>query len=205
MKNTLRAAAALGFALACGTVAADYEGWYSGIAAGHVKSGANASDFRQAIENEGGTNVVASVDNTDVGWKIFGGYKLSRHLAVEGAYVNFGEQQASATYDTLPGVRVDATTELDAFQLALVASLPVTGRLALFAKLGGYFWRADSTASTTLASISEEDDGKDVMFGLGASLKLADEISLRIEWERYDSDDDEAVLDLYTIGASLGF
>src|SRR5262245_19208422 len=61
-----------------------------------------------------------SCDFKDTDWKIFGGYRIMRHLAVEGWYADHGEI-------TVKTGAVTATASSTTFAVAAVGILPVGG------------------------------------------------------------------------------
>lgn len=120
-----------------------------------------------------------SCDDSDFGFKIFGGFKFNQYFGAEAGYVNLGE--VSATLSGI-GVEVDA----DGFQLAAVGTYPIE-QFSLLGKVGIYIW--DLEASAAGASVS--DDGTDIMFGLGGAFHFTPQLSVRGEWERFDFDGDD--------------
>ncbi|HSS66877.1 MAG TPA: outer membrane beta-barrel protein, partial [Gammaproteobacteria bacterium] len=98
-----------------------------------------------------------SCDDSDVGFKVFGGFKFNQYFAAEAGYADLGEVSASA-----PGVT--ATAEVDGFQVAAVGSYPIE-QVSLLAKVGIYAW--DGEISTNVGNF--DDDGTDIMFGLGGA------------------------------------
>jgi len=180
-----------------GAASAGDTGWYTLLGATLSQADISAADYKAALEATGATNVVATVDNSDSGWTLMGGYKFSRHLAMEAGYVDLGKQIADATYAQL-GSPVHAETRLQAFQLDVVASYPLNRWLALDGKLGWYAWTSDSQVSNAIASQTTRDRGNNVVFGVGASVKLVDPLDLRVGWDRYN-DADGTDVDLYSL------
>lgn len=121
-----------------------------------------------------------SCDDSDVGFKIFGGFKFNQYIAAELGYVDLGEVTAAAS-----GVSVAA--EADGFQIAVVGSYPID-QFSLLGKVGLYAW--DASFSSNLGPVADED-GTDIMFGVGGAWQLAPQLSLRGEWERFDFDGDD--------------
>lgn len=137
-------------------------------------------------------------DDQNTGFKIFGGYKFNRYLAVEGGYVDFGKMYA---YSTVPGVTTDVL--VNAYYLSGMAAIPLAGRASLFGKIGGQFWEGEINGATPTASAKATDSGTGLMYGAGASLDLSGNVGLRGEWERYDVDGSD--VDLVSVGIVLMF
>lgn len=131
-------------------------------------------------------------DDSDTGFKLFGGYEINRNFAVELGFVDLGEISATGPGGT-------ATAETDGFQVAAVGMLPINPQFGIFGKLGAYMW--DLSASGPGGSLS--DDGTDIMFGAGVSWRFMPQLSLRGEWERFDIGGDD--VDLLSVGLQFAF
>ena len=139
-----------------------------------------------------------SCDDQNTGFKIFGGYKFNRYLAVEGGYVDFGKTYA---YSTGPGVTTDVL--VNAYYASGILAIPVAGRASLFGKVGGEFWEGEVNGATPTASAKATDSGTGLMYGAGASFELSDRLGMRGEWERYDVDGND--VDLVSVGIEFMF
>lgn len=137
-------------------------------------------------------------DDQDTGFKIFGGYKFNRYLAVEGGYVDFGKMYA---YSTGPGVTTDVL--VNAYYFSGIAAIPLMGRASLFGKVGGEFWEGEISGATPTGSPKATDSGTGLMYGAGASFQLSDNVALRGEWERYDIDSND--VDMISVGIEFMF
>lgn len=187
-------------------VAAD-NGWYVGGSLGQSKADVSASDVKSALEAAGATGVVASVDNTDTSWKIFGGYQLNKNLGFELGYLNLGTLSSSATYVTPAGSPVRASGDGDGFEFSVVGTLPVTETISIFGKVGVFVWNVDATATTSLRTVSVSDDGTDLTYGLGANWQFMKNVSARAEWQRFNdiANGGNSSVDMYSVGAVFRF
>ena len=160
------------------------------IAQGYIGAGAGitTSDLWNDISGPG-----VNCDDEDTGLKIFGGYKFTPNLAVEGAWIDLGEVSASGFGGT-------ATAEADGFQIAAVGMFPINPQWSLFGKVGAFMWDA---SVTTNSGFSASDDGTDIMFGFGGMWNFAPQFGLRAEWERFDVDDED--IDFLSIGVQFNF
>jgi len=118
-------------------------------------------------------------DDEETGFKLFGGYKFNRNLAVEGGFVDFGEISASSPTGS-------ATVSSDALFATAVGILPVSSKFSVFGKLGFFMW--DLSATGTGGTIS--DDGTDLLIGLGLGFDVTERLTIRAEWEDYDGGGD---------------
>lgn len=189
-------------------MAAD-SGWYVGAALGQSKLDVSAGELKSDLEAAGATGVAVTVDNTDTGWKLYGGYQLNQNIGFEAAYVNLGSATANATYSTLAGSPVQTNTDADGYLLSVVGSLPLGDKFAVFGKLGAFVWSAEASATTSLGPVSLSGDGTDLAFGLGANWKINKSIGLRAEWERFQNlsvdGSNERDVDLLSLGATYRF
>lgn len=131
---------------------------------------------------------VNAFDGTDVGFKVFGGYRFNDYIAVEGFYTDFGEP------DDGP-LGIDA----DAFGIEGVGIIPLSEQFELFGKLGLAAWDADFTGPGGFS-----DDGTDLVLGVGVAYKFSPQISARGELEYYDIQADAGPFDVDTYMFSVG-
>ena len=144
--------------------------WYVGGSAG-------GTSFDKTCDQ-----VVAGCDKTDSGGKFFIGRQFSRHLAVEGGYVNLGAAKANGTIGGLP-----ATFDRDAnaWDVSAVILVPRGERLSLLGKLG--FARSETKFKGTVAGgpvdVSEKRNA--YTFGAGAQYSIGRSLAVRAEFQRY--------------------
>lgn len=137
-------------------------------------------------------------DDSDVGWKILGGYQFNKYLGVEASYVDFGKAKFddASALSTL-GLPLVGNFKFEAKggSLAATGTWPFARRFGVFGKLGALYWDAELdgtvSASGVTSSREEDDNGVSVMFGGGGKFDVTERLSLRVEWERYDSVGDE--------------
>jgi len=172
-----------------------------------AQTGADVSDVLLSDLGLSGTVTLSSdsLDDTDVGYKIFAGYAFDNYWAIEAKYGDFGTVSEVAVasvnvtdgIDTLVGtVTLGADLDLTGYGVDFVGSYPVSDTFSVFAKIGYFFYNADGTlnlgftgtdngvASTFSDSGSEDDDGSDFSFGLGGDYRF-NNMAIRLEWERY--------------------
>ena len=136
-------------------------------------------------------------DEEDFGFKVFGGYRFHKNFAVEVDYLDFGEPD-----ENISGV--DSEIDLYAFALYGVGILPLHEKFELFVKLGAAYWDADAKAEFMGMSASDDEDGTDIAYGLGASYAFAEQLAVRVEYEGVDVDDLDGA-ELLTIGGEMRF
>ncbi|SFL91522.1 outer membrane beta-barrel protein [Marinobacter zhejiangensis] len=134
-------------------------------------------------------------DDDDAGYKIFAGYNLGFvplvDVAVEGAYVDFGE--FGGKINNVGGNDLEVT----GWTLAGLAGVNL-GPVGLFAKVGAIDWDGDIDGSVGSGS----DDGTDPLYGIGAKFQLMS-FQVRAEYELFDLD--EVDIDYFSVGAAFTF
>ena len=74
-----------------GAFAADEKGWYLGAGYGQSEAAVDKAKINGAYVTGSYTSASTTADETDTGWKLFGGYQFTRNWAVELAYVDLGK------------------------------------------------------------------------------------------------------------------
>jgi OOP family OmpA-OmpF porin len=186
--------------------------WYIGGSAGATDAGLDASDYRDALADEGIAANHVQLDDTDVGWKVFGGYNFNDYIGLEAGYTDLGEMKSSFGTTVAPGdiqSVVNAAARVHPFFAAgatfsVVGKVPLGERFELFGKVGAFVWD-EAEAETEVTSPGDhhehaevDHDGSDVLFGAGIAFALGGGWHVRGEWERYQADDQD--LDLISFG-----
>lgn len=122
----------------------------------------------------------------DMAFKVFGGIKLNEQLAVEAQYINFGEgKTTSKGVDLFTRKIVENTSKVTntSFGASGVYIYPVQDKIDALVKIGLHFWdRKDD--STSLSSFVG-DAGVSLFYTAGVNYEVAENISLRGEYEIY--------------------
>lgn len=193
------------------TFADDFDsGWYLGGNIGQSKSDIDTS--RIAGNVLGNSFNIQSIreDNSDTGFKLFGGYQLSKHFAIESGYFDLGQFDLSAA--TLPLGTLNGSTEFQGINLDLVGSTGFTERLSGFARVGvTYAETVNSFSGSGAVGIddsSSDERNSNPKVGLGLQYAFNDNLALRVEAERYrlnngiSGKDD---VDLFSVGLVYRF
>jgi OOP family OmpA-OmpF porin len=151
-------------AISAPAVAQSDAGWYLGGAYGMTSLNLDTSSLP-------GVNV----DDSNTGFKIFGGFQFNKYLGAEVGYVDFGKFAVTSSTGDLSAT---------AYTLAGVGTLPLNESFALFGKVGMWSWKSKSSAPNI-----EGDSGSDVFYGAGARYNLNKNWGLTLEVEQYDSND----------------
>ena len=138
-----------------------------------------------------------SCDNKDSAWKIFGGFQINRHFAVELGYANLGEATASLG-------AASAADEATAFELAALGMLPIGDRFAIFGKAGLYRGELERTSNNLLVQTGSNEQ-TDFTFGVGVRFDVTHNIGVRAEWQRYIDLGEITDVDLISVGVQFRF
>ena len=185
-------------------------GFYAGFSAGHSKVKEFCDDAIEGVE----------CDDSDIGFKLYGGAQLNSIFGVEVGVAKLGELALKSGDETSS---FEATVEHDySIIAAVVARAPVDWPITPFAKLGAHRWsmsyddvETETDRDGDLVSISEskDDSGFDIMYGVGAQYDFSEKtgFSIRAEWERFelgfseDFADDDDKIDFISAGIVYRF
>ena len=174
--NWLRVHAVLLLAGLCAAPAAhagEESGGYFGAAIGQ----ASVSDY---CSNTGGI-VVTSCDDKDTSFKIFGGFRFTRNVAVEVAYVDLGKYPATV----LLGGPINVNVELTGVTVQAVGIVPFGNEFSVMGRIGAILWDLNSSASVPGFSIANSDSGVDIAMGVGAQYKFTRNFGIRADLDYY--------------------
>ena len=186
-------------ALAClipVSAVAQATGGYIGGSLGQTTINDFCSEVNSVIVFFSGTPT--GCDEEDTGFKIFGGYRMNRNLAIEGSFFNYGEATARAVFPGGPGT---LSGEATAFGIAALGILPVSPQFSLFGKAGLLLTDVKVKASGPGGVATESDDETGLHYGVGGMFNFAGNLGLRLEWER----NDEAEIDMLSLGLQVRF
>lgn len=145
-----------------------------------IGAGIGQSDFGDCASD--------SCDQRKEAYKVFGGYRLSRHLALEAGYVDLGKTTAvtgASFIETKPrGVAGH-----------VVGIWPIVDRLSLLGRIG--FIYGDSKVTGNIPT--RNDKATNVAWGLGAQYEIGPDFIVRVDWDRYRFEALGAKTDIDTI------
>lgn len=145
-----------------------------------------------------------SVDDTDTGFKIYGGYQFTNNFGLEAGYADLGK--ATINGEEI-GVPFNGSIENSAIFLDAVGTLPLTNEFSVFGRAGVAFTKTEASVNVPgFGSASDKENEANLKFGLGAQYSFTKSVALRAEWERYLDVGDEATTgesDVDVVGISL--
>ncbi len=120
-------------------------------------------------------------DERDTAGKLFGGYQLNENLGVELGYTRLGK--LNDTFD-VAGQAVKQSLSGESIYAAATGRLPLDQNFALTGKLGASFGKVKG--SNGLPAGEDLTGSKSsVLVGVGAEYKLAPNLALTADYERY--------------------
>src|SRR5262245_28322732 len=155
-------------------------GFYLGLASSDV-----SSDYALTSLSPAGAD-------DDRGLKAIGGFRLLDSFAIEANYVDLGKTTAPIAFPA-------STLTID----SQVVSVSAVGLIAMpFVDLYGRVGMARWNSEASLLGASNEESGTDPTYGAGAQFRVGS-FALRLEYERFDFDDDSS--DLVSVGFTYTF
>ena len=121
-----------------------------------------------------------SCDESDTGFKLFGGWMFNQYVGGEVEYIDGG-----TVGDNSFGI--DST----GINASLKGNWHVNQNFDLFGKVGYYFWDADIDLSGNSGQEANES-GSDLSWGLGAGYNITDNISVVAEWQWFQIEEADA-------------
>lgn len=189
---------------------AEDSGWYIGIGGGVTETSIDEDRITSSLFSSGYTVTDFSEDDTDSGYKLFGGYQFNRNFALEGGYFDLGSYDFMA--ETQPSGSLSGDIEVSGVNLDLVGLLPLSERFSLLGRAGAAYAKASDTFRSTgpivVPNPSRSERDTNIKFGVGAQWAFSDRIAGRVEAERYRLDDavgNRGDIDLYSVSVLMRF
>ena len=170
----LTALAALALMAATAAQADTQPGFYAGAGIGSTKVG---------------DDNLSGVDDSDTGFKIFGGYTFTENWGVEVSYFDFGEASVSAGNSS-------ASVGITGLSASAVGRLPVNDMFAVYGKLGfaSYDVDVDFNNVPGFGSGHLSDSDSDLIYGVGGALSFGGNFEARLEYEALNVDGDASMI-----------
>jgi OOP family OmpA-OmpF porin len=175
---TIASLAVLGLS-AGSAFAADGVGRYTGIGVGEVAVKIGDANF----------------DESDLGYKFFGGYMFTKNFGLELAYFD------GATAEKRSGaLRLEVAPS--GFTIEGIAKIPLGQAFAVFGKVGIGFYDAYISGFTY-----GSESGSELIYGAGASVNLGKKFEIRAEWEQlaFDVRNSDGDFTMFTVGGIFKF
>lgn len=218
MKQKVVAGITVGFFLAfpLSFPAMAQQGWYGSIAVGSSRADVDPTQ----LVITGATANTYGKDETDVGFKVLGGYQFNANLALEGGYVNLGKGSASNTMTAPATGSLNSRFKSDGWLVQAVGILSVGNDFSLFGKLGTIYSTVKTDLTTSGAVVlapgqaaSRKRSEWNVAYGIGAGYRITKSVDVRLDWDRYqdlgnkgcNTCTGESDVDLISVGVNFRF
>ncbi len=166
------------------SVVADAD-WYLGADVGEARSDVDSAELNDRLTSRGLPGSARVDSNHRTGWRLLGGYRWGKYLALEGGYTDLGDIEASYS-GTGPLSSAEQKAVYPAsgsgYELSLLGLYPFSENLSGFVRGGLFAWHAEYS---TNAGTRVSDSGRDRVFGLGGEWRVNAQWSLRLGWDRY--------------------
>lgn len=176
--------------LASGQAAAQNSGWYIGGGPGATNAKFERGDFTGLAT---GTH---SVDDSDTGLRVFGGYRVAPNWALEFGVASLGDYRHRFVGGTGTAVY---RYEVSAATVAMAANLPLAGGVSVNGRLGAAFTatrlRNPSTSGTiatnppNCSNVFFYDDctatKTNFLWGLGVQFDVNPRFGIRLDYDNY--------------------
>jgi OOP family OmpA-OmpF porin len=158
--------------------------WYIGAGVGQGRANVDEARLTRSLNAGGATSVSIHSQERDIGYKLFVGKQLNRNFALEAGYYDLGQYSFDAT--TVPAGSLSGRVKFRGVNLDLLAQLPLSERLSVYARLGGNYTRSNVTFSgNRLLTQSTASERKfEPKAGLGIEYKFTEALAMRGEYER---------------------
>jgi len=121
---------------------------------------------------------------SDPGFRLKLGYQATRHLAVEGDFVDFGRPGAANPFAS-PADLASAFRSTG-FGVSAVASLPIWNRFSVYGRFGLYRGEARPVfAPYSTSLMADSARGTRMRYGLGMSYDISKAFGIRADVERF--------------------
>ncbi|WP_338846411.1 outer membrane beta-barrel protein [Massilia sp. W12] len=174
------------------SMSAHAEGAYAGVA---------LEKSNYSIEVVGAN--VTSTSDKPTGFKIFGGYEFTPHLALEGGYADFGSAKTTFSSGAATG---SAEVKVSSFYLAGRGTAPINDKFSVYGKLGVARNKADVSGSGLGVSVSGGGNKTDLYAAVGAAYHLTKNAAITLELESFGKvDGNGGKANIVSLGARFNF
>ena len=202
--------AGLGSLLAASAFAQEGGYTYGGLSFGQSRAKIDEPRITASLLASGLTTTSMSRDESDTGFKLFGGYQFNRNFALEAGYFNLGKFGFTST--TVPAGTLNGRLKLQGVNLDLVGTLPLTERLSAIARVGAQYARTRDTFSgsgaVNVLNPNPSARGFNYKAGAGLQYEFSPSLLVRAEAERYRINDavgNRGDINLYSVSMVFPF
>ena len=166
-------------------------GFYVGAQAGYVSTDVNMGQLDSMYQSFNIDATSTSIEDSDASYGINIGHQLSKYVALQYGYQNFGHREVVFSGSTL-------AENIDAFWdsaeevypvsakgrvLSLIGSLPLTERIKVSAKLGYFDWTRNYETLDPALQGDASTKGRDWIYGVSASYLFSQKFVLNLGYD----------------------
>lgn len=136
-------------------------------------------------------------DEDEAAKKAFAIVKFNEYIGIEAAYIDFDDAGNS-----------ELSFDPKGATLGLILEAPLTKTFSVYAKGGQMWWDGDARVNIGPIDVSDNYDGEETFWGVGTKFRLAKNLDLKIEYERFNfkiSRDEIDVLQTEDIDMDIDF
>lgn len=189
---------------------ADDAGWYFGGGVGQSRAKIDDARITRGLFGAGLATTSLVDDDRDLAYKIYGGYRFGRYVALEGGYFDLGKFGFKA--NTSPTGTLAGDIKLRGANLDLVGILPIASGFSAFGRVGvTYAHASDSFRGSGAVHVTNPNPsrgGLNYKFGAGVQYDFNPSLGMRVEVERYRVNDavgNKGDVDLALVGLVYKF
>lgn len=174
----------------------------------------SSSDFSVEGTNEAlselGLTSTSTSDDSDQGFKFFGGYQFSEYFGAELSYIDTGDMTANTTITFPFNGTVETQHETTGVNLSITGRYLLTRDLSVQARVGAFMWDSDTSVNALFPQQTNEtktsDDDTDISFGATAAYRLNNNMQVRLDWDHLPTSAQTDVdYDLFSINLQYQF
>ena len=185
-------------------------GWYVGGNVGQTQATIDDARITSGLLGSGLVAGPINDNDTDRGYKLFGGYQVNRYFSVEGGYFDLGQFGFSTT--TTPTGTLSGDIRIKGLNLDAVGTLPLTDKFSAFGRIGVTYAKSEDsfngTGAVNVLNPNPSSRDTNLKVGLGVQYAFTDALSMRAEIERYRIDDavgNKGDIDMASVGLVYRF
>lgn len=163
---------------------ASADGFYGVGEVTHSRDSLDQSQFDNALTANGATGLTNSEKDSSNQWRLQGGYRFNKNLAVEAGYIDLGKVDYKARY---LGGSAKGSLKAGGMDIVGLASLPLNDNFSVFGKAGVVVANVKSSLTASVpAGLASGNDSAIVirpLIGVGASYKLTQNVDFRADYD----------------------
>ena len=161
---------------------ADGGRWYGGRSDGQWQL-IQANTSNSALLPVLGSSRAGAPSEAQSAVRFYGGYQFNELLSIEGAHTSLG-LVPDGCFNNSPTSPLQDACLGSALSMAAVSSVPVTANWKMYGRMGVHTWQPGAP-SLKLGALTHDGGEYGRVYGLGISYAPADNVTLRMESERY--------------------